>query len=130
MCLPLGVNVMCRLGAHPYDVSEFNPTTPSGDNTMKRRHLIALAAATTLSAMPSAFAQSAGYPNRPIRLVVPFPAGGATGAAPLQRLQCGGGVCVHRTVRQAPALGVPRWVGGQCLLGQVRSAAGRARPVG
>ena len=42
---------------------------------MKRRHLIALAAATTLSAMPSAFAQSAGYPNRPIKLVVPFPAG-------------------------------------------------------
>ena len=41
---------------------------------MKRRHLIALAAATTLSAMPSAFAQSAGYPNRPIKLVVPFPA--------------------------------------------------------
>ena len=42
---------------------------------MKRRHLLALAAATTLSAMPQAFAQSAGYPNRPIKLVVPFPAG-------------------------------------------------------
>ena len=42
---------------------------------MKRRHLIALAAATTLSALPQAFAQSAGFPNRPIKLVVPFPAG-------------------------------------------------------
>lgn len=42
---------------------------------MKRRHLIALAAATTLSTMPQAFAQSAGFPNRPIKLVVPFPAG-------------------------------------------------------
>ena len=42
---------------------------------MKRRHLLALAAAATFSAMPSAFAQSAGYPNRPIKLVVPFAAG-------------------------------------------------------
>ncbi|MEY3520018.1 MAG: hypothetical protein RLZZ177_733, partial [Pseudomonadota bacterium] len=42
---------------------------------MKRRHLIALAAATTLSTLPQAFAQSAGFPNRPIKLVVPFPAG-------------------------------------------------------
>jgi tripartite-type tricarboxylate transporter receptor subunit TctC len=46
---------------------------------MKRRHLLALATtaalSTTLIATPSAFAQSAGYPNRPIKLVVPFPAG-------------------------------------------------------
>ena len=42
---------------------------------MKRRHLIALAAAASLSTVPQAFAQSAGYPNRPIKLVVPFPAG-------------------------------------------------------
>lgn len=46
---------------------------------MKRRHLLALATtaalSTTLIATPSAFAQTAGYPNRPIKLVVPFPAG-------------------------------------------------------
>jgi tripartite-type tricarboxylate transporter receptor subunit TctC len=42
---------------------------------MKRRLLIALAAAASLSAMPQAFAQTAGYPNRPIKLIVPFPAG-------------------------------------------------------
>ena len=46
---------------------------------MKRRHLLALATtatlATTFSAVPSAFAQTAGYPNRPIKLVVPFAAG-------------------------------------------------------
>lgn len=42
---------------------------------MKRRHLIALAAAATLSG--SAFAQAA-FPSKPIRLVVPFAAGGTT----------------------------------------------------
>jgi len=43
---------------------------------MKRRHLLALAAvATACFALPGAMAQSAGYPNRPIRLVVPFAAG-------------------------------------------------------
>lgn len=43
---------------------------------MKRRNLILSAAATGLLAAPSAWAQS--YPSRPIRLLVPFPAGGAT----------------------------------------------------
>ncbi len=44
---------------------------------MKRRHLLAhaaLAVAAGLS-MPHAFAQSGPYPNRPIKLVVPFAAG-------------------------------------------------------
>ena len=39
-----------------------------------RRHLILAGAA--LAAQPSLFAQSAGYPSRPIRLVVPYPPGG------------------------------------------------------
>ncbi len=43
---------------------------------MKRRNLILSAAATGLLAAPNAWAQS--YPSRPIRLLVPFPAGGAT----------------------------------------------------
>ncbi|PKO44451.1 MAG: MFS transporter [Betaproteobacteria bacterium HGW-Betaproteobacteria-3] len=43
---------------------------------MKRRNLIFCAAATGLLAAPNAWAQS--YPSRPIRLLVPFPAGGAT----------------------------------------------------
>ena len=41
---------------------------------MQRRHILAAALA---GALPGAFAQS-GYPNKPIRLVVPFPPGGGT----------------------------------------------------
>ncbi len=43
---------------------------------MQRRHILAAAFA---GALPAAFAQG-GYPNRPIRLVVPFPPGGGTDA--------------------------------------------------
>lgn len=44
---------------------------------MKRRHLLSLAAgAPLLAATSSAFAQDAPFPSKPIRLVVPFPAGG------------------------------------------------------
>lgn len=43
---------------------------------MNRRHLLALAGSTALAA--PAFAQPAWQPDRPIRFVVPFPAGGAT----------------------------------------------------
>ncbi|WP_409338619.1 Bug family tripartite tricarboxylate transporter substrate binding protein [Curvibacter cyanobacteriorum] len=42
---------------------------------MKRRHL--LSAATALGTAPLVWAQ-AGYPSKPLRLLVPFPAGGAT----------------------------------------------------
>ncbi|MDX2265595.1 MAG: tripartite tricarboxylate transporter substrate binding protein [Hyphomicrobiales bacterium] len=41
---------------------------------LSRRHLLASGAA--LAAAPSAFAQSGKFPDRPIRIVVPFPAGG------------------------------------------------------
>lgn len=43
---------------------------------MNRRHLLALAAAALPA--PAALAQQAGFPNRPVRLVVAFPAGGPT----------------------------------------------------
>lgn len=43
---------------------------------MQRRHLISAAAAAAATlAVPSSWAQSAGYPNRPIKMIVPFPAG-------------------------------------------------------
>ncbi len=42
---------------------------------MKRRHLIAMAGSALAA---PAFAQSGWQPDRPIRLIVPFPAGGAT----------------------------------------------------
>ncbi len=43
---------------------------------MKRRELLTQAAvAATGLALPNVFAQTAAYPNRPIRLIVPFPAG-------------------------------------------------------
>jgi tripartite-type tricarboxylate transporter receptor subunit TctC len=43
---------------------------------MQRRQLLSAAAASAaVLAAPSSWAQSAGYPNRPIKLIVPFPAG-------------------------------------------------------
>lgn len=43
---------------------------------MKRRHLLsALGAGSAALALPSAWAQAGPYPNRPIKLIVPFPAG-------------------------------------------------------
>src|SRR3989338_373392 len=52
---------------------------------MKRKHIIfltlagvALAAALPAAAQTSAAAPGAAYPARPIRMIVPFPAGGAT----------------------------------------------------
>src|SRR6478735_163172 len=50
---------------------EHNPAT------MKRiQFLQAMAAALCVAASPAVFAE--GYPTKPIRLIVPFPAGGAT----------------------------------------------------
>lgn len=47
---------------------------------MQRRHLIrqAAALATTGLTVSGAWAQTSAFPNKPVRLVVPFPAGGAT----------------------------------------------------
>ena len=47
---------------------------------MSRRHLLHLVAAAAAACLfnPLAQAQTTGYPGKPVRLVVPFPAGGAT----------------------------------------------------
>lgn len=54
------------------------PRTPSSDPASRRRLLAALAASPLSLAMPGAFAQSGGkgFPDKPVRLIVPFPAGG------------------------------------------------------
>lgn len=43
---------------------------------MHRRLILALAAAAALASPPLGFAQSAAYPSKPIRLIVPYPPGG------------------------------------------------------
>ena len=45
---------------------------------MKKRKFLALATASSLTAFASSFASAQTYPGKPIRLVVPFPPGGAT----------------------------------------------------
>ena len=45
---------------------------------MRRRHLIQIAAASMATAGLGVRAQSQGFPNKPIRLVIAFPAGGPT----------------------------------------------------
>ena len=46
---------------------------------MLRRHIVSFAAlACALGAAAPALAQTAGYPNKPVRLIVPFPPGGGT----------------------------------------------------
>src|SRR5215813_8505845 len=47
---------------------------------ISRRRVIALSAASTLGLVSSARAQISGWPNRYVRLVVPFPPGGGTDA--------------------------------------------------
>ena len=47
------------------------------DNATRRHALVAFATLAALVVAPLAFAQGA-YPNKPIRIVVPFPAGGTT----------------------------------------------------
>ena len=46
--------------------------------TMKKRHLLRALSALTLSLAGLGMAQAQGYPTKPVRLIVPFPAGGAT----------------------------------------------------
>lgn len=43
---------------------------------MSRRQFLATAAAVGIAASPLAFAQTASYPGKPIRLIVPYPPGG------------------------------------------------------
>jgi tripartite-type tricarboxylate transporter receptor subunit TctC len=47
-------------------------------NTLPRRSLLALAAGATLSAPGIVRAQEANWPNRPMRIIVAFPAGSGT----------------------------------------------------
>lgn len=46
----------------------------------RRMALLALATAASASVSPQALAQASGWPNKPVTIVVPFPAGGGTDA--------------------------------------------------
>ncbi|HYF17502.1 MAG TPA: tripartite tricarboxylate transporter substrate-binding protein, partial [Ramlibacter sp.] len=49
-----------------------------GNSGIRRRHVLGAAAAAGFA--PVAFAQGAGWPTKPVSMIVPFPAGGGTDA--------------------------------------------------
>jgi tripartite-type tricarboxylate transporter receptor subunit TctC len=98
---------------------------------MSRRHALHVPAAVAMLAAGTRFARAQSYPARPITMIVPFPAGGATDTLariltePL-RASLGQPIIIENVAGAAGSIGVGR--AARAVPTATRSASARSRP--